>query len=103
MPQPIVTCDNLVKIYKVADLEVVALQGLDLEVAAERAQPAARVEPCRERGTAPIARWYRFRTPPAPCARVVGAGRHGRYEQEKARRDLRRRAAARCHCRSHCQ
>ncbi|MDQ3493593.1 MAG: ATP-binding cassette domain-containing protein [Chloroflexota bacterium] len=25
-----ITCDNLVKIYKVADLEVVALQGLDL-------------------------------------------------------------------------
>ena len=25
-------CDNLVKIYKIADLEVVALQGLDLEV-----------------------------------------------------------------------
>ena len=25
-------CDNLVKIYKVADLEVVALQGLDLHV-----------------------------------------------------------------------
>jgi energy-coupling factor transporter ATP-binding protein EcfA2 len=25
-------CDNLVKIYKVADLEVVALQGLDLAV-----------------------------------------------------------------------
>src|SRR5579863_462693 len=34
MPQTLVTCDNLVKIYKVADLEVVALQGLDLEVAA---------------------------------------------------------------------
>src|SRR5579875_3907039 len=32
MPEAIVTCDNLVKIYKVADLEVVALQGLDLEV-----------------------------------------------------------------------
>ncbi|HZU67552.1 MAG TPA: ABC transporter ATP-binding protein [Ktedonobacteraceae bacterium] len=32
MPEPIVLCDNLVKIYKVADLEVVALQGLDLEV-----------------------------------------------------------------------
>ena len=30
---PFVACDNLVKIYKVADLEVVALQGLDLEVA----------------------------------------------------------------------
>lgn len=29
---PIVSCDNLVKIYKVADLEVVALQGLDLTV-----------------------------------------------------------------------
>lgn len=27
-----VTCDSLVKIYKVADLEVVALQGLDIEV-----------------------------------------------------------------------
>jgi ABC-type lipoprotein export system ATPase subunit len=32
MVQPLVICDNLVKIYKVADLEVVALQGLDLEV-----------------------------------------------------------------------
>ncbi len=29
---PFVLCDNLVKIYKVADLEVVALQGLDLEI-----------------------------------------------------------------------
>ncbi len=28
--EPIIVCDNLVKIYKVADLEVVALQGLDL-------------------------------------------------------------------------
>lgn len=27
-----IECDNLVKIYKVADLEVVALQGLDLQV-----------------------------------------------------------------------
>lgn len=32
MSDPLVICDNLVKIYKVADLEVVALQGLDLEV-----------------------------------------------------------------------
>ncbi len=32
MAEPLVICDNLVKIYKVADLEVVALQGLDLEV-----------------------------------------------------------------------
>lgn len=30
--EPIIICDNLVKIYKVADLEVVALQGLDLVV-----------------------------------------------------------------------
>jgi peptide/nickel transport system ATP-binding protein len=29
-----IVCENLVKIYKLADLEVVALQGLDLEVAA---------------------------------------------------------------------
>jgi ABC-type lipoprotein export system ATPase subunit len=28
----LITCDNLVKIYKVADLEVVALQGLDMLV-----------------------------------------------------------------------
>ncbi|WP_426445610.1 ABC transporter ATP-binding protein [Paenibacillus sp. S-38] len=28
-----IQCDNLVKIYKIADLEVVALQGLDLQVA----------------------------------------------------------------------
>jgi ABC-type lipoprotein export system ATPase subunit len=32
MAKPLVICENLVKIYKVADLEVVALQGLDLEV-----------------------------------------------------------------------
>jgi len=29
---PLIVCENLVKIYKVADLEVVALQGLDLSV-----------------------------------------------------------------------
>lgn len=29
---PLILCDNLVKIYKVQDLEVVALQGLDLKV-----------------------------------------------------------------------
>jgi len=31
---PIITCDNVVKIYKISSLEVVALQGLDLRVAA---------------------------------------------------------------------
>jgi ABC-type lipoprotein export system ATPase subunit len=30
--EPTITCENLVKIYKIADLEVVALQGLDLVV-----------------------------------------------------------------------
>jgi ABC-type lipoprotein export system ATPase subunit len=30
--QPFILCENLVKIYKVADLEVVALQGVDLSV-----------------------------------------------------------------------
>lgn len=29
---PLIICENLVKIYKIADLEVVALQGLDLTV-----------------------------------------------------------------------
>ena len=29
---PLILCDNLVKIYKIADLEVVALQGLDLTI-----------------------------------------------------------------------
>lgn len=32
MAQTLILCENLVKIYKVADLEVVALQGLDLAV-----------------------------------------------------------------------
>ena len=32
--KPFIVCDNLVKIYQVADLEAVALQGLDLVVAA---------------------------------------------------------------------
>lgn len=33
MDNPFIICDNLVRIYKVAELEVVALQGLDLTVA----------------------------------------------------------------------
>jgi ABC-type lipoprotein export system ATPase subunit len=32
--EPLILCDNLVKIYKLNDIEVVALQGLDLKVAA---------------------------------------------------------------------
>ena len=32
----VIACDNLVRIYKAADLEVVALQGLDLLVEAAR-------------------------------------------------------------------
>jgi len=32
MAEAMIVCENLVKIYKVADLEVVALQGLDLAV-----------------------------------------------------------------------
>ncbi len=30
--RPFIVCENLVKIYKLAELEVVALQGLDAEV-----------------------------------------------------------------------
>ncbi|HLH62589.1 MAG TPA: ABC transporter ATP-binding protein [Ktedonobacteraceae bacterium] len=33
MQKNLVTCENLIKIYKTDDIEVVALQGLDLEVA----------------------------------------------------------------------
>lgn len=32
MEAPFVVCDNLVKVYKIADLEVVALQGLDMTI-----------------------------------------------------------------------
>ena len=32
MPEPIIQCDNLVKIYKTKDLEVLALQGLELTI-----------------------------------------------------------------------
>lgn len=32
MTEPLIVCDNLVKIYKVTEIEVVALQGLDLTV-----------------------------------------------------------------------
>ncbi len=32
MPEPMIVCENLVKIYQIADLEVLALQGLDLTV-----------------------------------------------------------------------
>ena len=30
--EPIIICDNLVKIYKTEDIEVIALQGLDITV-----------------------------------------------------------------------
>ena len=36
MAEPFVRCDNVFKIYKIADLEIVALQGLDLAVAEYR-------------------------------------------------------------------
>ena len=32
MPEPIIQCENLVKIYKTKDIEVIALQGLELEI-----------------------------------------------------------------------
>ena len=40
---PMILCDGLVKIYKVQDLEVVALQGLDLLV--DRAEVIAIIGP----------------------------------------------------------
>jgi len=41
--RPFIICENLVKIYKVADLEVVALQGVDLTV--QRGEMLALVGP----------------------------------------------------------
>lgn len=32
MPEPIIQCENLVKIYKIKDIEVLALQGLELQI-----------------------------------------------------------------------
>jgi ABC-type lipoprotein export system ATPase subunit len=40
---PLIVCDNLVKIYKIEELEVVALQGLDLQV--ERGEVMAIIGP----------------------------------------------------------
>jgi putative ABC transport system ATP-binding protein len=34
MAEPLIVCENLVKIYSLSDVEVVALQGLDLSVEA---------------------------------------------------------------------
>src|SRR5215207_6165927 len=34
MSQPIILCENLVKIYRVGDVETLALQGLDLTIEA---------------------------------------------------------------------
>ena len=36
MTEPLIVCENLVKIYKVTEIEVVALQGLDLTVEPRR-------------------------------------------------------------------
>ncbi|MGQ9894447.1 MAG: ABC transporter ATP-binding protein, partial [Roseiflexus sp.] len=32
MSEPLILCENLVKIYKLDEIEIVALQGLDLTV-----------------------------------------------------------------------
>ena len=32
MAEPIIQCDNLVKIYKTKDIEVLALQGLEITI-----------------------------------------------------------------------
>ena len=38
---PLILCDGVVKIYKVADLEVVALQGLDLTSSPVSSSPSS--------------------------------------------------------------
>ena len=64
--QAFVLCENLVKIYKVAELEVVALQGLDLVVVAGEMMALVGPSWSREEYTAECHRrvgytqcWYR--------------------------------------------
>ena len=64
-----IACDNLVKIYKVADLEVVALQGLDLLV-----DPGEMIAIVGASGSRQVDAPEHPRRP----RRAVGRARHGR-------------------------
>ena len=78
-----IICDNLVKIYKVADLEVVALQGLDLLV--ERGGVHRHRRRLGERQVDPPQRAGRARRP-VGGARGGGGPRPGRHEGRRAHR-----------------
>jgi len=68
--QDFVLCDNLVKIYKVANLEVVALQGLDLEMA--RGEVMALIGPSGSGKSTLLNVLGALDTPSAGTARVGG-------------------------------
>jgi ABC-type lipoprotein export system ATPase subunit len=94
-PQPktygdgaIIVCDNLVKIYKIADLEVVALQGLDLLV--ERGEFVAVVGSSGSGKSTLLNILGGLDTPSAGHARVAGYDLldMGHQERTKYRREV---------------
>src|SRR3989454_3401983 len=86
MQDLLVICDNLIKIYKVDDLEVVALQGLDLEVA--RGEMIAIVGASGS-GKSPLLNTLGGLDPPSAGRAVVAGhdlGQMGRRERTRYRR-----------------
>jgi putative ABC transport system ATP-binding protein len=83
---PVIVCDNLVRIYKVADLEVVALQGLDLLV--ERGEMIAIVGASGSGKSTLLNILGGLDAPSAGRAVVAGhdLGRMGRAERTRYRR-----------------
>ena len=68
--EPIITCDNLVKIYRIADLEVMALQGLDLKI---YPQEVMAIIGASGRGTSALLKILgELEEPPAGSAVVAG-------------------------------
>jgi putative ABC transport system ATP-binding protein len=85
---PVILCDNLVRIYKVADLEVVALQGLDLVV--ERGEMIAIVGASGSGKSTLLNILGGLDTPTAGRAVVAGydLGRMGRRARTHYRREV---------------
>jgi ABC-type lipoprotein export system ATPase subunit len=84
--QPFIVCENLVKIYKVADLEVVALQGVDLTV--QRGEMLALVGPSGSGKSTLMNILGGLDTPTAGC---VSVGDYNLLEMTRRERVLYRR------------
>ena len=82
--EALIECDNLVKIYKVADLEVVALQGLDLRRRARRVRRHRRRVGQRQEHAAQHPR--RARRAVAPAAPSSPATTSARWTPTRAHR-----------------